>query len=52
MTDTTKKVPLSGDIGFVGSGIVRALAEEHPNFVIDIIDKSPPTIRAHPTREN
>lgn len=42
MTDSAKKILISGGTGFVGSAIVRALAEKHPNFVIDVIDQSPP----------
>lgn len=42
MTDTAKKVLISGGTGFVGSAIMRALAEKHPNFVIAVIDQSPP----------
>ncbi|KAJ5514585.1 C-3 sterol dehydrogenase [Penicillium fimorum] len=42
MTDIAKKVLVSGCTSFVGSAIVRALAEKHPNFVIVVIDLSPP----------
>ncbi|CAG8898077.1 unnamed protein product [Penicillium egyptiacum] len=42
MTETAKKVLISGGTGFVGSAIVRALAEKYPNFVIAVIDQSPP----------
>lgn len=42
MTDSAKKILISGGTGFVGSAIVRALAEKHPNFVIAVIDQSPP----------
>ncbi|OQD66468.1 hypothetical protein PENPOL_c004G10351 [Penicillium polonicum] len=42
MAGTAKKVLISGGTGFVGSAIVRALAEKYPNFVIAVIDQSPP----------
>lgn len=42
MAGTAKKVLISGGTGFLGSAIVRALAEKYPNFVIAVIDQSPP----------
>ncbi|CAI7677991.1 unnamed protein product [Penicillium discolor] len=42
MADAAKKVLISGGTDFVGSAIVRSLAEKHPNFVIAVIDQSPP----------
>lgn len=42
MADAAKKGLISGGTGFIGSAIVRALAEKHPNFVIAVIDQSPP----------
>lgn len=38
----SKKVLISGGTGFVGSAIVRALAQKHPGCAITIIDRSPP----------
>lgn len=42
MIEAAKKVLIPGGTGFVGSAIVRALAEKHPNFLIAVIDQSPP----------
>lgn len=42
MTEISKKVLISGGTGFVGSAIVRALAEKHPRCTITVIDASPP----------
>ena len=38
----SKKVLISGGTGFVGSAIIRALAEKHPSCAITLIDRSPP----------
>ncbi|KAJ5137681.1 uncharacterized protein N7443_010028 [Penicillium atrosanguineum] len=38
----SKKVLISGGTGFVGSAIIRALAEKHPSCAITVIDRSPP----------
>lgn len=37
-----KKVLVSGGTGFVGSAIVRALADKHPSCAIIVIDRSAP----------
>ncbi|KAJ5774205.1 hypothetical protein N7457_009101 [Penicillium paradoxum] len=42
MADSARKVLISGGTGFVGSAIVRALAQKHPDFVITVIDQHPP----------
>ncbi|KAJ5574409.1 uncharacterized protein N7459_008836 [Penicillium hispanicum] len=38
----SKKILISGGTGFVGSAIVRALAEKYPACAITVIDRSPP----------
>lgn len=38
----SKKVLISGGTGFVGSAIIRALAEKHPSCAITVIDRNPP----------